>query len=153
MAWCGSAAKCSTEKRTITDDVVENATRPDLIWDDEARGLCVRVYPDGSNSFIFLYHINGRQRFIRIGCSPGLSLKAARTRAGELRRIVDEGRDPIGNERDRRWITSFEKFLRHTAEHVSTKVQLSPKRIIPASFTDNYEDEYCVRSTFRPIRP
>ena len=77
MARCGSAAKCSTEKRTITDDVVENATRPDLIWDDQARGLCVRVYPDGSNSFIFLYHINGRQRFIRIGCSPGLSLKAA----------------------------------------------------------------------------
>jgi Arm DNA-binding domain len=106
----------------------ENATRADLIWDDEARGLCVRVYPDGSNSFIFLYHINGRQRFIRIGCSPGLSLKAARTRAGELRRIVDEGRDPVGNERDRRWITSFEKFLRHTTEHV-TKVQLSPKQI------------------------
>jgi hypothetical protein len=42
---------------------------------------------------------------------------------------ADEGRDPVGNERDRRWITSFEKFLRHTAEHVSTKVQLSPKQI------------------------
>lgn len=107
----------------------ENATRPDLIWDDEARGLCVRVYPDGSNSFIFLYHINGRQRFIRLGCSPGLSLKAARTMAGELRRIVDEGRDPVGDERDRRWFTSFEKFLRHTAEHVSTKVQLSTRQI------------------------
>ena len=105
---------------------MENATPANLIWDDEARGLCVRAYPDGSNSFIFLYHINGRQRFIRIGCSPGLSLKAARTRAGELRRIVDEGRDPVGNERDRRWITSFEKFLRHTAERVSTKVQPRP---------------------------
>ena len=144
MARCGSAAKCSTEKRTITDDAVENATRPDLIWDDEARGLCVRVYPDGSNSFIFLYHINGRQRFIRIGCSPGLSLKAARTRAGELRRIVDEGRDPVGNERDRRWITSFED---------ESSIISQADRIIPASFTDNYEDEYWVRSTFRPIRP
>jgi hypothetical protein len=98
------------------EDVVENATGSDLIWDDEARGLCVRVYPDGVKSFIFLYHINGRQRFIRIGCSPGLSLKAARNRARELRRIVDEGCDPVGNERDRRWITSFDKFLRHVAE-------------------------------------
>jgi hypothetical protein len=35
------------EKRTITDDVVENATRPDLRWDDEARGLCVHVYGGG----------------------------------------------------------------------------------------------------------
>jgi len=104
----------------------------------------VRVYPDGSNSFIFLYHINGRQRFIRIGCSPGLSLKAARTRAGELRRIVDEGRDPVGNERDRRWITSFED---------ESSIISQADRIIPASFTDNYEDEYWVRSTFRPIRP
>jgi hypothetical protein len=108
---------------------VENPTGSDLIWDDEARGLCVRVYPDGAKSFIFLYHINGRQRFIRIGCSPGLSLKAARNRARELRRIVDEGRDPVGNERDRRWITSFEKFLRHVAEHVPTKARLSPKQI------------------------
>jgi hypothetical protein len=56
---------------------VENATGSDLIWDDEAHGLCVRVYPDGAKSFIFLHHFNGRQRFIRIGCSPGLSLKAA----------------------------------------------------------------------------
>jgi len=90
----------------------------DLIWDDEARGLCVRVYPDGAKSFIFLYHFNGRQRFIRIGCSPGLSLKAARNRARELRRIVDEGCDPVANERDHRWTTSFEKFLRHVAEHM-----------------------------------
>ena len=40
--------------------------RPDLIWDDEARGLCVRVYPDGSNSFIFLYQFNGRQLFWKL---------------------------------------------------------------------------------------
>jgi hypothetical protein len=59
-------------------------------------------------------------------CIPGLSLKAARNRARELRRIVDEGCDPVGNERDRRWITSFEKFLRHVAERVP---RLSPKQI------------------------
>jgi hypothetical protein len=72
---------------------------------------------------------SARQRFIRIGCSPGLSLKAARNSARELRRIVDEGSDPVGNERDRRWITSFEKFLRHVAERVPTKARLSPKQI------------------------
>ena len=98
---------------------MENATRSDLIWDDEARGLCVRLDPDGSNSFVFLYRINGRQRFIRLGCSPGLSLKAARTMARQLRRIVDEGREPVIDERDRRWMTSFDKFARHIAEHVS----------------------------------
>jgi hypothetical protein len=59
---------------------------------------------------------------------PG-SLKAARNRARELHRIVDKGCDPVGNERDRRWITSFEKFLRHVAERVPTKARLSPKQI------------------------
>jgi hypothetical protein len=99
--------------------IVENAKRSDLIWDDEAHGLCVRVYPDGSHSFIFLYRIDGCQRFIRLGCSPGLSLKAARTMVRQFRQIVDEGRDPMSDERDRRWITSFDKFVRHVAERAS----------------------------------
>ena len=63
----------------------------DLLWDDEVRGLCVRVYGDGSQSFIFLYRISGRQRFIRIGRSPEWSLGASRIRAQELRSIVDQG--------------------------------------------------------------
>ena len=39
--------------------------------------------------------------------------------ARQFRRIVDEGRDPVIDERDRRWMTSFDKFFRHIAEHVS----------------------------------
>jgi len=63
----------------------------DLLWDDEVRGLCLRVYGDGSQSFIFLYRLSGRQRFIRIGRSPEWSLETARIRAQELRSIVDQG--------------------------------------------------------------
>ena len=62
-----------------------------LLWDDEVRGLCVRVYGNGSQSFIFLYRLGGRQRFIRIGRSPEWSLKTARIRAGELRSIFGQG--------------------------------------------------------------
>jgi hypothetical protein len=63
----------------------------DLLWDDEVRGLCVRVYGDGLQSFIFLYRIGRHQRFIRIGRSPEWSLGAARIRAQKLRSIVDQG--------------------------------------------------------------
>jgi hypothetical protein len=63
----------------------------DLLWDDEVRGLCVRVYGDGSQSFIFLHRLSGRQRFIGIGRSPEWSLKTARIKAQELRSIVDQG--------------------------------------------------------------
>ena len=66
-------------------------TKADLLWDDEVRGLCLRVYGDDSQSFIFLYRLSGRQRFIRIGRSPEWSLETARIRAQELRSIVDQG--------------------------------------------------------------
>ncbi len=101
---------------TNTNDVEEPVTRPDLIWDDEARGLCSRVYSDGSKSFIFVYRIGDRQRYIRIGSSNEWSLKAARNRAKELRSIVDQGRDPATDERDRRGISVVDRFLRYVAE-------------------------------------
>jgi Arm DNA-binding domain len=56
--------------------------------------LCLRVYGNGSKSFIFVYRIDGHQRFIRIGQSPVWSLRAARMRAQELRAIADQGHDP-----------------------------------------------------------
>ena len=47
----------------------EIETRPDLVWDKEAPGLYVRVYGDGSKSFILVYRVDDRQRFVRIGKS------------------------------------------------------------------------------------
>ena len=55
-------------------EIAETGTRPDLVWDNEAPGLCVRVYGNGEKSFIFVYRRDGCQRFIRITWS----LEAAR---------------------------------------------------------------------------
>src|SRR6266516_4937399 len=84
---------------SASDDLVETPMRSGLIWDDEARGLCVRVYPGGSQSYIFVYRINDRQRFIRIGRSPRWSLEEARIRAKEYLSIIEQGRDPAGEKR------------------------------------------------------
>ncbi len=100
----------------LGNDAAEKETWPDLMWDEEAPGLCIRAYSDGSKSFIFVYRIGDRQRFLRIGRSPDWSLKAARNRAKELRSIVDQGRDPATDERDRRGISAVNKFLRYIAE-------------------------------------
>ena len=59
-----------TRPTATNDEVVRRETRPDLVWDNETRGLCVRVYGDGSQSFIFVYRIDDRQHFIRIGKTP-----------------------------------------------------------------------------------
>jgi Arm domain-containing DNA-binding protein len=92
-------------------EVEEVEPQPDLIWDDQVRGLCVRIYGNGSQSFFFVYRINDRQRFIRIGKTPVWSLEAARKRARKLRAVADEGHDPASR------VDPVENVMRHIAEH------------------------------------
>ena len=70
-------------KTPLTDTNGEHGeieTRPDLVWDKEAPGLCVRVYGDGSKSFILVYRVDDRQRLLKIG----------RVRRGRLRQPASE---------------------------------------------------------------
>jgi Arm DNA-binding domain len=83
-------------------EVADTETRPDLVWDKEAPGLCVRVHGDGTKSFLFVYRMNDRQHFIRIGKSLKWSVEAVRKRAKELRAVVGQGGDPEIYNRERR---------------------------------------------------
>jgi hypothetical protein len=112
------AAAGSSAQPSDSNYVVETEKRPDLIWDDEARGLCIRVYGDGAKSFIFVYRIEDRQSFIRIGRSPRWSLEGVRTRAKELRSIVDQGRDPAGEKLEDSKIAPVENLIRYIAEQM-----------------------------------
>jgi hypothetical protein len=48
MSTDASDEVAETETRpTVTVEGEETEPRPELVWDDEARGLCVRVYGDG----------------------------------------------------------------------------------------------------------
>lgn len=71
----------------------------------------------GSQSFFFVYLINDRQRFLRIGTTPVWSLEAARKRASKLRAVLDEGRDPASSFREHGRIDPVENVMRHIAEH------------------------------------
>ncbi len=106
-------------------EVAETETRPDLVWDKEAPGLCVRVHGNGAKSFLFVYRIGDRQRFLRIGKTPMWSLAAARNWAKELRAIVDRGGDPEGYNRERQKVEPVENVIRYIAEQLGR--------------TDNYE--------------
>ena len=103
------------------NEVVETVARADLLWDDEARGLCVRVYGDDSKSFVFVYRTGDRQRFIRIGKSPPWSLQTARARAKELRSILDNGRDPASENGGGKVPPPVENLIQYIAENLSTK--------------------------------
>ena len=98
-------------------EVEEAGPQPDLVWDDQARGLCLRVYSNGSQSLLFVYRTNDRQRFIKIGKTPVWSLEAARKRANELRAIVDEGNDPASYRREREKVRPVENVIQYIAEN------------------------------------
>jgi hypothetical protein len=102
-------------------EVAEIERGPDLVWDNEAHGLCMRVYGDGAISFIFVYRVEDRQRFIRIGRTPVWSLKAARKRAKTLRSMVDQGQDPAGYVPEPDNVEPVENVIRYIAEHLQTE--------------------------------
>ena len=109
-----------TRPTATNDEVVRRETRPDLVWDNETRGLCVRVYGDGSQSFIFVYRIDDRQHFIRIGKTPIWSLEAARDRAEKLRAILNQGNDPARYQKQNN-VAPVEYVIRYIAEQLQTK--------------------------------
>ena len=119
-ARCRFHGGLSTGPTNRNTEPAESEIRPDLVWDNEALGLCVRCYGDGAKSFIFVYCIGDRQRFIRIGQTPVWSLEATRIRAKELRSIVEQGRDPARENRGRE-IPPVENIIQYIAEHMRTK--------------------------------
>ena len=101
-------------------EIAETGTRPDLVWDNEMPGLCVRVYGSGKKSFIFVYRRDNRQRFVRIGTTPRWSLKGARRWTKELRLAVERGHDPEFYNRERQKIKPVQSFMQLIAKTEQT---------------------------------
>ena len=73
----------------------ENLGRDYQIFDTDVRGFSITIYPSGNRAFTLDYRIAGRQRRMTIGRWPEWNTVAARERAKELRRDIDEGIDPL----------------------------------------------------------
>src|SRR5262249_34223032 len=107
--------------KKLTAELVRTTSAP-LQWDAKVPGLCLRTYAGGTKSFMFIYRILGRERRLTIGQFPIWSVDAARDRAKELRRIVDEGRDPQEEKREARNAPTVQDLIdRYKAEHLPTK--------------------------------
>lgn len=66
-----------------------------IVRDDEVIGFGVRVTTAGAKSFVLSYTIAGRERRITIGSWPDWSVSAAREKACEFKRRIDNGYDPL----------------------------------------------------------
>ena len=94
------------------------------IFDTEVRGFAVCIYRSGSRAFTLDYRYAGRQRRMTIGRWPEWTVTAARDRARQLRREIDEGGDPLAGKGELRTAPHFSDMIeRYTAEHL---VKLAP---------------------------
>jgi integrase len=92
--------------------------------DSEVRGFNARVTANGERGFELRYRIHGRERLYTIGSRPTWTTIAARNRAKELRRLIDQGVNPHEQEAKERGeaVTVAEFYARvYEPLHVSTK--------------------------------
>ena len=89
------------------------------VFDAEVIGFAARVQASGARTFTIDYRTGGRQRRMTIGRWPDWSVTAARERAKELRRAIDEGRDPLALKAEFREAPRVKDMIeRYIAEHV-----------------------------------
>jgi hypothetical protein len=86
-------------KVDLTDRFIQGlkpSTKPIDYFDSRARGLNLRITPNGVKSWsvMFTSPRDGKRARISIGTYPATPLVTARTRAIEMRGLVEAGTDP-----------------------------------------------------------
>jgi hypothetical protein len=104
----------------ITAALAKQTTKP--VWDSAVNGFCLWPYEGGARSFLLFYRVSGRSRQITIGAFPTWSVEAARLEAKALRRLIDQGRDPAQEKRERREAPTIRDLIdRYITDHLPTK--------------------------------
>ncbi|MFC4726320.1 tyrosine-type recombinase/integrase [Glycocaulis abyssi] len=104
----------------LTDTAVKAKREPGYYGD--GGGLWLQVSRLGGKSWVFRFTRNGRTREMGLGAFISVSLKRAREKAADCRRILDEGGDPIEVRKAERMAIELErarsKTFRECAEVV-----------------------------------
>lgn len=71
-----------------------------FMWDVNAPGLGLRATPGGKPAYVFQGVYQSKDLRITIGSPAAWTIPAAQTKARELQRLIDEGKDPRNLKRD-----------------------------------------------------
>src|SRR5580704_9333780 len=92
-------------------------------------GLYLEVAPTGSKLWRLKYRHDGRENRLALGAYPDTSLKLARERRDDARRLLAEGMDPSGRRQSEKLATA------NTFEAVAREwLALQEKKLAPATF-------------------
>lgn len=110
----------------LTDKLVKSLAPPNrsnrITYDSEVKGLGLRVTASGAKAFVVNYRIKGRERRLTIGSYPDWSVAAAREEARRLKRLIDNGHDPMAERHAERAASSVRELARrYLEEHAVRK--------------------------------
>jgi integrase len=112
----------------LTDRTVKGLPSPPtgnrVFFDDLVRGFGARVTAAGNKAFVLKYRRrpDGLQRLLTIGAFPDWTVAAAREEAKRLKREIDGGADPLGQQREEREAPTINDLCdRFEAEHLPRK--------------------------------
>jgi integrase len=114
-------------RQRLTDAIVKRLSMPEsgkrITPDSELPGFGIRVTAAGARSYVLRYTTRaGRERTFTIGDAAVWQCTAARDKARELRRQVEDGGDPLGDiETEREAPTVVDLIERFRAEHLPRK--------------------------------
>ena len=89
----------------------------------DSGGLYLLIAPHGSKLWRLAYRFGGKQKTLAIGAYPTLTLKAARDKREEAKRLLANGIDPSAQRRLNKQITSTGNTFKAVAEEVLAKLE------------------------------
>lgn len=87
-------------ERKIETLTVERGRRDRLVFDDQHRGLAVRVTASGGRTYLCQYTLHGKKWRVPLGAFSGLSLAKAREAAAAVMGEVAQGRNPASERKE-----------------------------------------------------
>jgi len=129
----------------LTNTTIKNAKpakKATKLFDE--RGLYLEVSPKGGKWWRFKYRFNGKEKRLSLGVYPDVSLKDARERRDDVRKLVTNGIDPSVNRKaqkiargggNRFEVVAREWFAKHssnwTADHGDRIIRRLERDIFP----------------------
>ncbi|NDV28802.1 tyrosine-type recombinase/integrase [Desulfovibrio sp. JC010] len=87
----------------------------------DSNGLCLEIRPNGSKLWRYRYRFNGKGKMIGLGSYPATSLKDARDKRDEQRKILERDIDPSEYRKDQQATVSGENEFEAIAREWHTK--------------------------------
>jgi integrase len=128
----------------LTDTAIRKArsqSKPVRMFD--GAGLYLEIAPTGGKYWRLKYRVAGKEKRLAIGVYPEVSLKEARAKCDEARRMLRDGIDPGAEKQARKRqakldvINSFETVARDWIEHQSARWEAQTRKRI----TDSLEKD------------